>query len=897
MQVTMKSLATVFLLLLCWSVLSPSAIATQNATPSSWENTSGIPPVGDQVVGGSCFAWAAAYYYLTHLQWQEYGWDVNQPEHQCSPAFVYNLTNGGVDNGAWEGVDARADAFRVFETMGCATMADMPYNYRAYRTFPSEVAFRNGMTFRTLATHQIATRTDSGLQVLKDHLAAGNLAVMGILGYGNFNNIGAYGNTYCVSQTYGGRLYWHEVTVVGYDDSMQTADGYGAFRLVNSFGSGWGDNGYFWMSYAATKATKTSYGYVMYATDRIGYEPTLTARIDIGHENRYELIYRAGLGDTASPDTLLTFFDFHPMSLARGIGYPDGAFVLDISDMRGLLQTGGLNKIFLRVENTRQNTGYDGSIRSLMVEDLTAGLCAPTNSIPLDVVDATVAAEVTVDLDYSMSSPQTLAVDVDSATGLSRLSWSAPALGPVPTGYRIYIDGRLIDTTSALTYMHYLSLRGTHHYGLSAVHPGGESPAGMETVEWAGPPAYGVPYADGFEDGFGGWYQAGSSGVPLVAAEDPAYEGDYSAGIRTYPSGGYGVLVRPFGTVEGAEVEVWTWMEAYPDTGGGGGSLLLAMDGRPFGTFISDAGHPGFLQPTGPNEMEVGDLDTTVTLGLGEWYKQKIWYCDGTCQIMVLDSGWNVILNDVAEIPDQSVNQVAFFADGMNGGSCFYDAFSIKSWTHNDLQHFSPVYPTETLYALLIGGATLDTAMLEVGDEIAIYDGGLCVGGAIVDGEWPLEMNAYGADSSSPGFSAGNPIEARIWRQGSGVEYQTDITYSVGDGTFGDGLFSRITLEATTVVSVEEESENVPLEFVVSEPYPNPFNPATTVEVTLPEPSHLEMILYNALGQRAAVVADGYYETGLHRIEVDGRHLASGVYYYRVTAGQHRVTGRMMLLK
>ncbi|MGB5873796.1 MAG: C1 family peptidase, partial [Bacteroidota bacterium] len=813
----MKSLATILAILLCWAAFGPTAMASDSAAPPSWENTDGIPPVGNQVVGGSCFAWAAAYYYLTHLQWQEYGWDVNDPAHQCSPAFIYNLTNGGVDNGANEGFNARADAFRVFETMGCATMADMPYDYRGYRTFPTEQAFRNGMRFRTLSTHQIATRTDSGLQVLKDHLAGGNLAVMGIFGYRNFDNINSYNNTYCVSQTAGGRLYWHEIAVVGYDDSMLTADGYGAFRLVNSFGTGWGDNGYFWMSYAAVKATKTSYGYVLYATDRIGHEPMLTARVDIGHDDRYNLIYRVGLGETTSPDTLLTFFNFNPMRLSPGIPYPDGAFVLDISDMKGLLQTGGRNKIFLRVENKRPGMGYDGGIRSLMVEDLSGQLCAPSNEIPIDVLDASVGAEVSIDLDYSNFPPQTLDVDVDSASGLAQASWGVPAQGAGLTGYRIYIDGRLIDSTSALTYTHYLSLRGTHHYGVSAVFSGGESPAGMETVEWAGPTAYGIPYADGFEGGFGGWYHVGSSGVPLVTVEDPVHEGDYSAGIRTNPSGGYAVLIRPFGTVEGAEVETWVLLEAYPDTGGAGGSLLLAMDGWAFGTFANEEGHPGFLHSSGANQLEVLDIDTTITINRGEWYKQKIWYHDGKCQIMVLNDEWNVVLNEVVDMADVSLNQVAFFAEGMNNGPCYYDRFSIRPWTSDGLQHFSPVAPTEAPYALLIGGAQVDTAALEAGDEIAIYDGALCVGGAMVDGEWPLEMNAFGADSSDPGFTPGNAIEARIWRHQSNVEYETDLTFVIGDGTFGHGLFSRITLEGTMVVAVHEEP-TVPLEFAISEP-------------------------------------------------------------------------------
>jgi len=882
---------------ICLGLFAPTAVASESVVPPSWENVDGIPPVGDQVVAGSCFAWAAAYYYLTHLQWQEYGWDVSDPAHQMSPAFVYNLTNGGVDNGAGDGTYARADAFRVFETMGCATMADMPYNYRGYRTFPTERAFRNGMQFRTLSTHRIETRTDSGLQVLKEHLAAGNLAVMGIFGYRNFQNIGSYNNTYCLNQTVGGRLYWHEVTVVGYDDSMLTADGYGAFRLVNSFGPGWGDNGYFWMSYGAVKATKTSYGYVLYAADRIGYEPTLTARVDIGHSDRYDLIYSVGLGEASSPDTLLSFFDFRPMSLAMGIPYPDGAFVLDISDMRGLLQTDGRNEIFIRVENKLPNRGYDGGIRSLVIEDLSGQLCAPLDELPVHVLDASVAAEVTVALDYSYSCPQALSVNVDSTSGLTQVSWNPPSQGAGLTGYRIYIDGRRVDSTSALTYTHYLSLRGTHYYGVSALYPGGESPAGMRTVEWAGPPAYGLPFADGFELGFGGWYQVGSSGIPSVMVNDPVHAGEHATGIRSYPAGDYTALLRPFETTEGAEVETWVRLEAFPDSAGAGWSLLLAMDGLAFGTFANEEGHPGLLSSTPPGQLNVRGIDTTVTINLGTWYKQKLWYCDGTCQIMVLDQDWNVVWNEVAAITDQSVNQVALFAQGMSSEPCFYDGFSIRGWTPGDMQHFSPVGPTRQPYALLIEGAQVDSAMLEAGDEIAIYDGGLCVGGVTVDGEWPLEMNAFEADSSSPGFTSGNAIEARIWRHQSDVEYETVISFVIGDGTFGHGLFSRLTLEGTAVVAVKEEDPTVPLEFTISEPYPNPFNPTTTVDLSLPEASHVEMVLYNTLGQRVALVADENYDAGLHRIRFDGGGLASGVYYYRLIAGEHGVTGRMVLLK
>jgi hypothetical protein len=877
-------------------VFHPSAEAAHGTTRII--NLDGLPPVGNQVVGGSCFAWAAAYYYLTHLQWQEFGWDVNDPAHQCSPTFIYNLTNGGVDNGAGEGVNARADAFNTFKTMGCATMADMPYDYRAYLAFPSERAFRNGMRFRTLSTHNITTRTDSGLQVLKDHLVGGNLAVLGIFGYRNFDIINSYDNTYCVSQTSGKRLYWHEVAIIGFDDSMSTADGMGAFRLVNSFGPGWGDNGFFWMSYAAVKATKTSYGYAMYATDRIGYEPSLTARIEVRHSDRYDLVFRVGLGDSSTPDTLLTFFDFNPMSLQVGVPYPGSAIVLDITDIGDLLQSDSRNEVFVRIENDRPGNGHSGGIWSLTIEDLARELCSSSPNILIPVQDAGVGAEETVVLDYALSPPQSVEIDLDSANGFVQLSWNAPAQSAGLTGYHVYVDGRLIDTTTSVSYSHYLSLRGKHYYSISAAFPGGESPAAFTDLVWTGPTAYGIPFADGFEDGFSGWQQGGSSGIPSVIADDPVHDGDYAAGITSYAGEDNTILNRPFDTIEGADVETWFSLGAYPDPDGAAGSVFLAEGGMIFGSFFDSEGHPAYAYSTAPYQMEIGGVDSSLALDINEWYKQKIRYCDGKIQFMLLDDQWTVLVNRAENIADQSVNQVWLFAQGLEGKWGYYDKFSIRPWTESELQHFSPVAPTNSPYALLINEAFVDSVILEAGDEIAIYDGDLCVGADIVDGEWPLEMNAWAADSTGLGFAAGNTIRARVWSKQTDVEYETDITFEVGSGTFGDGLYSRVSLTGTVVVSVEEEESTVPMEFAISEPYPNPFNPTTTIHVSVPVESHVQVTVYNLLGQRVTVLAEGYFEAGMHRVRFDADGLSSGVYLIHASVkGEISRISRVLLVR
>ena len=902
-------LHTIILVFLLFAIIIPgtenlndnNSSQNSNSTdsiPTEWINLDGLPPVGNQVVAGSCFAWAAAYYYLTHLQWQEYGWDVNDPANQCSPAFVYNLTNGGVDNGAWEGDSARHDAFEVFETLGCATMEDMPYHYTTYQDFPTELAFRNGIRFRTLSTHHIETRTDSGLQVLKDHLRAGNLAVLGIYGYQNLNNINSYNNIYCQSQTSGGRLYWHEVTVIGYNDTLATADGTGAFRLINEWGTGWGDDGFFWMSYEAVKHTQTSYGYVMYAIDKIGYEPLLTSRVEVGHSDRYNLVYRAGFGDTNSPDTLLTFFDFSPMSLATGIPYPDeSTIVLDLTDMVNLIQVSGSNEIFIRIEDDAPNNNHNGFIKSFTIEDPTEQLCVQSLNIPIPINDENVGAQEVLDLDYSLSSPQNLSADPIPIDGWIELSWDAPQQLNNLLGYKVYLNGRLIDTTSSTIYSHYLSLRGANYYDVTALFQEGESLGEMEEVVWDGPTAYGIPLNDSFEGGFFEWYQMGSSGIPSIITDEPVYNGNHSVGIKTTEFDNTG-LVRPFDLVSGADIETWFKIDIYPvGNMGAAGCVFLMENGLILGTFFDPYGHPGYVYSTSPNNIVPVHLDSSVTLDPTEWYKQKLWYYNGKFQFMLIDYNWNVILNRALDVPVQSANQVALFAQGLNGGWNHFDKFSIDVWSEGNLVHFNPVSSTDNVYAFIITEASIDTSLLTPGDEIALYDGNLCVGAVIVDGEWPLEMNAWEADSVNPGFVSGNSISARLWSNQYNLEYETNLTFDVGNGNFGSGIFSRVSIESTNIVSVSNTGTSVPKTFSLSQNYPNPFNPSTKINYEIPTKSSVSLKVYDVLGKEVMTLVNKENQLGKYEIEFNAAILPSGVYFYRIQTNKFVETKKMILLK
>jgi hypothetical protein len=79
--------------------------------------------------------------------------------------------------------------------------------------------------------------------------------------------------------------------------------------------------------------------------------------------------------------------------------------------------------------------------------------------------------------------------------------------------------------------------------------------------------------------------------------------------------------------------------------------------------------------------------------------------------------------------------------------------------------------------------------------------------------------------------------------------------------------------------------------------YPNPFNPSTTIRYALPERSHVTMAVFNTLGQQVATLVNENEEAGIRDVVFDGSGLASGVYFYRLRAGEYVQTRKLVVLK
>ena len=97
--------------------------------------------------------------------------------------------------------------------------------------------------------------------------------------------------------------------------------------------------------------------------------------------------------------------------------------------------------------------------------------------------------------------------------------------------------------------------------------------------------------------------------------------------------------------------------------------------------------------------------------------------------------------------------------------------------------------------------------------------------------------------------------------------------------------------------SVKQTMSNVPTEFQLQQNYPNPFNPTTTIEFALPKQSNVTLKLFDILGREVATLVDAELESGVHKINFDGKDLASGMYFYRIHTEGFMKTKKLMLLK
>jgi hypothetical protein len=109
---------------------------------------------------------------------------------------------------------------------------------------------------------------------------------------------------------------------------------------------------------------------------------------------------------------------------------------------------------------------------------------------------------------------------------------------------------------------------------------------------------------------------------------------------------------------------------------------------------------------------------------------------------------------------------------------------------------------------------------------------------------------------------------------------------------------AQVTTEyQNAVTAVEGPVSGTPESFELSQNYPNPFNPSTKIDFKISKASDVKLTVYNVLGQQVATLLNEHMSAGSQSVVFDASKLSSGVYFYRLDAGNFSSIKKMMLLK
>jgi len=186
----------------------------------------------------------------------------------------------------------------------------------------------------------------------------------------------------------------------------------------------------------------------------------------------------------------------------------------------------------------------------------------------------------------------------------------------------------------------------------------------------------------------------------------------------------------------------------------------------------------------------------------------------------------------------------------------------------------------------------------DVPTEVGIYVNGECKGAAVVDYNL-LEVNLYIEDAKAA------DIEIICHYEGKGKKKMANWTvYNPESGFFEIIPIAEVNTNDYIYISFAKEpgSSIMPMLTTLDQNYPNPFNPDTRISFTLAEPMAVCLEVFNLKGQKVKTLANGDFAKGRHAITWNARDerdqkVASGIYFYRLSTPQGKITAKMMLMK
>jgi len=181
------------------------------------------------------------------------------------------------------------------------------------------------------------------------------------------------------------------------------------------------------------------------------------------------------------------------------------------------------------------------------------------------------------------------------------------------------------------------------------------------------------------------------------------------------------------------------------------------------------------------------------------------------------------------------------------------------------------------------------------GGQWAVY---VCFGRAA--GWIKMGTNTYYSyyDAHGAGAQRSSPKSGTFYGELLGLDSLGNPVYGLGP----QGDIIRINnyvrlVRGESTIGINNLGSTIPTSFTLYQNYPNPFNPTTNIEFSIPISGNVSLIIYNILGKEVATLYNGFLNAGSYIEHFDGSNLSSGVYFYRLTAGDFIETKKMLMIK
>ena len=457
------------------------------ALPSKVDNSklACFPPIGNQNQQGSCVGWASTYYQATH----EYGLlnGINNKTSSAgirSPKWTYNMINSGQDAGSYP-----QDAYELLRTNGAPALNNFPYdtNYREWdlntQDWISALSYRMGQPLFLNVNGQ------ADIDTIKQILNNGHLVTFITFAYSwQFTKVGAdpsQANPYAgqsaiswMNGTDGG----HHTTIVGYDDNVWIdvngngrvdAGEKGAFLIANSWGTGWANGGYVWISYDAflkssmvvngPNANRQQVAQMLFSTTAKSpnYSPKAVAKFSISQNSRQELKISLGSSDINANSPSTTFV---PGALTQDGGafafdgqsarLETATFVLDATDL--LPATNIAQKYYLTIQDT--SSGNKTTLNSYSIVDLVNNKEVAYSGTPLTADNSTIQPSIVFQQNYNPTPPTPPippiptkpTIKITNPTNFATINGSVDVTANINANVKVtkvefYVDSKLIN--------------------------------------------------------------------------------------------------------------------------------------------------------------------------------------------------------------------------------------------------------------------------------------------------------------------------------------------------------------------------------------------------------------------------------------------------------------------